>query len=537
MNVPVLHSPLAALRQALQRGLIMALVVGVAGCASLPDPGPRPVSEALPTPLDTSVGRMTMADAPNARHSGFRLVASGEEALGSLVTLADRAERTLDLQYYIVHPDGSSRAIFERVAAAAQRGVRVRLLIDDMNTAGYDDLLLLLDNVPNVEVRVYNPFPGGRASILTRLMASLNDFARINHRMHNKMFVADNALALTGGRNLGDAYFLRSEESNFLDLDVLVAGPAVRQLSATFDRFWNSKHAYPIGALVRRPASAGPADAATSPADVAAAPIEAPAQGRSAVDAVEVARPPERPMLADQIEQGKLPLVWAPATLIADGPAKIESEGDPEEHETLADDVRKLVMLAQRDLVLISPYLVPGQRGVQTLKELRERGVRIRVLTNSLAATDATAVHIGYSRYREEMLKLGIEIHELRAHPSPARSGKWGVVGSSAASLHVKALVIDGRLLLVGSMNLDPRSAYLNTEQMLAVRSRTLAEQTLRLYETAAEEACYRVDLDEQGRLRWQDDEGHIFDVEPETSWWLRTGLKLLAPFAPDEML
>lgn len=234
---PVAQGPTGRWRAA-ARALLASLVLctGLSACASLPPPQPRTTTTAWAAPQDTLLGRVAAAGAPNARYSGFKLVASGEEALGTLVALADHAERTLDLQYYLIHADPSTRALFAHVLAAADRGVRVRVLLDDMHTAGSDAALLKLAAHRNVEVRLYNPFPAGRASTVTRVMASLTDIARINHRMHNKMFVADNALALTGGRNLGDAYFLRSSDTNFLDLDALVAGPVVRQLSSAFDR-------------------------------------------------------------------------------------------------------------------------------------------------------------------------------------------------------------------------------------------------------------------------------------------------------------
>ncbi len=516
---------------------------GLAGCASLPAPVERPATRALNDTQNTTLGRLVGGVVPSPDVSGFRVVASGEEAYGVLTALADRAERTLDLQYYLIRSDNSSRGILQRVRAAADRGVRVRLLVDDLNTAGQDEGLMRLTQHRNIEVRLYNPFPSGRMSTVSRLLSSLTDIARINQRMHNKMFVADNVLAITGGRNLGDAYFVQSAESNFLDLDVIVAGPAVRRLSATFDAFWNNPLAYPVGAIVPLPAeavSAPGADvlaSAPKPVLVAAAsdPMQAPPPSAATDSSV---APPRPATFARELAQGQLPLVWASARVIADRPSKIESGGNPTDRETIADDVESLMRAARQEVVLISPYFVPGERGVALMQGLRARGVKVRVLTNSLATTDAPAVHIGYARYRERLLQLGVEMHELRRHISTPRS-RFGSFGSSSASLHAKVLVIDRATALVGSMNMDPRSEKLNSEMGVVIRSPVIAQQLVRMYEEVSATG-YVVTLDGLGRLRWQGTatgKVEVFDHEPDAKLWLRLGLKLLGPFAPEEML
>src|ERR1035438_5991677 len=235
---------------------VLALLMS--GCVGLPRHVEKSRSEALPNPETTSLGRLVAAEEGNKNLSGIRLLTLGEEALGDLVALADHAERTLDIQYYIIQQDDSARILLHHVRLAADRGVRVRVLVDDLNTAGEDRRFMHLGARANVDVRVFNPFPGGRSATWTRLLASVNDIPRINHRMHNKLFVADNALAITGGRNIGDQYFTRDEHSNFIDPDVVAAGAIVPGLSASFDAFWNSKYAYPI-ASVASPVSAEPA--------------------------------------------------------------------------------------------------------------------------------------------------------------------------------------------------------------------------------------------------------------------------------------
>ncbi|MCM5678291.1 phospholipase D family protein [Schlegelella sp. S2-27] len=491
------------------------------GCASLPAPAHAPPSRAYPQPHDTPLGRLAAGSAPHPRLSGFRLLVSGEDALGSLMTLADHARHTLDLQYYLIHNDESTREILQRVRAAADRGVRVRFLLDDIHTAGEDDKLLALDDHPNIEVRLFNPFPSGRFSMITRLALSLTDIPRINQRMHSKMFVADNALAITGGRNLGDPYFVRSPTSNFLDLDVVAAGPVVRQLSASFDEFWNHRLAYPVRTL---------ATARPSASDDAAPSLAAPTS-ESAL--------PHDARLARELERGRLDLVWAPAVILSDKPAKIVSEGDPGREENIAQDVYSLMRSARSELIVISPYYVPGERGMALVRELRSRGVRVRVLTNSLAATDAPVVHIGYARYRKRLVAAGVELHELQPRLAGGRS-RIGSFGSSRASLHAKALIIDRHTVLVGSMNMDPRSEKLNTEIGMVVRSRPLAGQLVKLYEDVTLHSSYRIALTGDDEVRWlkeapEDREAH--DSEPEASRGLRLLLFLLTPFAAEEML
>jgi phosphatidylserine/phosphatidylglycerophosphate/cardiolipin synthase-like enzyme len=367
--------------------------------------------------------------------------------------------------------------------------------------------------------------------------------------MHNKMFVADNAIAVTGGRNLGDAYFVQSLASNFVDLDVIAAGPVVRDLSASFDRFWNSDLAYPLRTLVTKdPDCAGPL--AASPPSPSGQLAGAGPQAVSPPDSPSGLPPADSPPARTSVEipdsafsqdlgAGRLQLAWVPAAVLADAPSKIASEGDPDRNETIADDIATLTRAARREVVLISPYFVPGKRGVALARELHARGVQLRVLTNSLAATDAPIVHIGYARYRGDMLTAGAELYELRSRLGAPRT-RLGSFGSSLASLHAKALVIDRRLLLIGSMNMDPRSARLNTEIALVMRSPALAGQVVQLFDDVAASSSYRVEALADGRLRWVGQAPGaptVEGAEPDASVGLQLMLMLLSPFAPDELL
>ena len=525
-------------------------LVATAGCASLPPPPDKPVSHALPAHQTTPLGRLAQAQAPVAGMSGFRLLVSGEEAFATLSALADRAEKTLDLQYYLIRSDASAYALMQRVRAAADRGVRVRLLLDDLNTSGQDDGLLALTHHPHIDVRLFNPFPSGRFSTVSRLLGSLTDFDRINSRMHNKMFVADNALAVTGGRNVGDTYFLRNPDSNFLDVDLIVAGPNVRALSRIFDRFWNHPLAYPVAALVDSPPNEMGVPAGLGPS----APV-APTSGLGAKGVVQLARDSAMPVgpspsdrapapahqFPHELAQGQLRLIWAPSAVLADRPSKLELEGEPVVAPTpdAVASVDRLMGSARKELVLITPYLVPGPSQMAMFRALRRQGVQVRILTNSLATTDAPAVHVGYVRHREALLREGIELYELRTRIKEQRRSRLGAFGSSLASLHAKVLVVDGRTSLVGSMNLDPRSAKLNSEMGLVVSSPTLASQLLQLYQDVRSNS-YEVSLDDRGRLRGRYQDGDRLTElhsEPDASLWLKLSLKLMAPFAPDELL
>jgi len=368
----------------------------------------------------------------------------------------------------------------------------------------------------NVEVRVFNPFPGGRFATWTRFLASASDMRRINHRMHNKLFVVDDALAITGGRNIGDQYFTRDEHNNFIDLDVVAAGAIVPELSASFDAFWNSKYAYPIASLAS-PVSAEPASA--PPAE--SGPVNA-------------------NWLEGEIDSGKLQLTWVPATVLADRPAKIASDTSPDEEVTIANNISALMRSATQELIVISPYFIPGEDGVALFSKLVENGVHIRILTNSLASTDSPLVHDGYARYRVALLKLGIELSEVRPKLGQKRA-RFHPFRSSNASLHAKAVVIDQRTVFIGSMNMDGRSARFNSELGLVIRSAEIARQVTSLLDDISADGSYKLQLTGHGdQIEWSSGEPGAettWFTDPETTRLQRFTLKAVAPFAPEELL
>jgi cardiolipin synthase C len=431
----------------------------------------------------------------------------------------------------------------------------VRILLDDFNTVGKDAQVLRLAFEPNVEIRLFNPLPGSRRSLIGHIVTSLHDMDRVQKRMHNKLFIADNAIGITGGRNLGDAYFGTDEKSNFIDTDILATGRVVRDMSASFDRFWNDPLAYPMHSLMsaqdlealRHPAVASESDAsAPATAVPAARAITTSATVLPNVTATAAITPQRQPMDLHQV-----PLVWAPAVVLADAPGKVGPDDDEANAgETVVDGLIALMRQARQEVLIVSPYFVPGQAMMQVFRELHAKGVRVRVLTNSLASNDAPAAHAGYARYRRKLLEEGVELYELRATqegnpaglgstPLPGSGGGGSKSGASRASLHTKAMLIDQHLTVIGSMNLDLRSQRKNSEVGLVIRSGRMAQQAAQLIEDTLAHGAYHVQL-QNGHLLWQAPPGADFSSahsEPDASAKLRLLVRLIAPFAPDEML
>jgi len=531
------------------------LVVWVAGCTSLPTDVVRPVSTALTNPGETRLGQAVEARAAKAgtrNDSGFALVSSAELAFTSRMTLIKAAQKTLDIQYYAIFADDTTERMFDALREAAARGVRIRILLDDFNTSGKNAQVLKLAFEKNMEMRLFNPLPGGRSSLFFRIIRNLHDVEGMQRRMHNKIFVADNAVAITGGRNLGETYFGQSAGTNFIDIDLLATGRMARDLSRSFDQYWNNPLAYPVQSLITTdeiealkitPVSRTEADS-TPYSDNSAGPSET----VKAISGV--------PALPDDTDLRLLAWTWAPSAMLVDKPSKIGADADSveESQDTTVDGLLQLMTEARRDLLIVSPYFVPGQRMMKQLESIRQRGVRVRVLTNSLASNDAPAAHVGYARYRVALLRLGVELYEMRAeHPgsvsslgSPGRSmsdliggSLGGGAGRSRASLHAKVVVIDDRLLVVGSMNLDLRSQLQNSEVAIVVRNRAISAEATRLIEPAISNGAYHVELN-GNQLVWRAPQNSGLkdtQIEPDASAGLKLLLKIIGPLAPDEML
>jgi len=484
--------------------LLPALLL-LSACAQLPDRPERPastaVAEASGGPLDELI---VPAEAQHPGASGFRLLSEGPEAFVIRNRSARLAVRSLDVQTYIWHDDLTGLFLAATLVEAADRGVKVRLLLDDMDARAKHYSLAALDAHPNIEIRLYNPLASRRGTLAGGL-EFLGSFSRLNHRMHNKSWIADNRIAVVGGRNLGDEYFGASKEVNFVDLDFAMAGPVVRDVSASFDRYWNSPAVYPIAALSPEAVNE---DALEQLRNKAAPAIEKAKSSRY----TEVL---QRDDAVRRLVAGDWSLVWtSDYRFVSDDPLKAKGEPAPEKSAVLVA-IREALNGAERDVMIISPYFVPGDTATAALANGAASGKRVRILTNSLAANDVAAVHGGYSQYRRKLLKGGVELFELKPEHGTAAGSSF--FGSRGASLHTKALTVDEDRLFVGSFNLDPRSALLNTEQGVFATHATLAAQLQAIFERQSAGArAWKVSLVD-GELRWSDGTAE-YDDEPMAS-------------------
>ncbi|MGH8781527.1 phospholipase D family protein [Paraburkholderia sp.] len=508
-------------------------------CATRPPATDLPRTESHALPPDTPTPLASALAAPERAHpgqSGFRVLSNGTEALQMRIALARAATRTLDMQYYIADEDTTGKLLLGAALYAADRGVRVRMLVDDLNFKDIDSVMAALNSHDNIEIRVFNPFGTTHRSVFERTTNLLTKIDGFTRRMHNKAMIADNQLAIVGGRNLGDEYFSASPTLQFRDLDVLAAGPITQDVSASFDQFWSSSSSYPLRALNKQKFDPQQLDAVRD---------QLRAHWRENADPYN-AKPLNATPLASQIANNALGLTWAAAEFKADTPDKIAKPTD----DYVSPPMQRLIELthdAQKEFLVFSPYFVPHDAGVNALGVLTKRGVRVAILTNSLAATDAVAVQAGYSPYRVPLLRNGVELYEFRPVSERASVGLTG--SKSKASLHAKAYVIDRKILVIGSMNLDPRSAHLNTELALVIHSEPLAQQVAALFDRATQpDISYHVTLatpDEIARLKagsattspliWTDQEDgrtRTYNLDPQAGFYrnLLTGLFLLLP-------
>ncbi|HEU4889176.1 MAG TPA: phospholipase D family protein [Thermoanaerobaculia bacterium] len=512
------------------------LVVGIAilgltfvllrACSALPTLDGRGTSAAYTDTAATRLGRaVAPLTSPHPRLAGIHPVRDARDAFAVRYMLAGAAERTLDVQYYIWRNDMSGTLLFKALHDAANRGVRVRLLLDDNNTVGLDPTLAALDAHPKIEVRLFNPFVIRKP----RLLGLLTHFSRLNRRMHNKSFTADNQVTVIGGRNVGDEYFGATDGVLFADLDVIAIGPVVHEVSQDFDRYWASDSSYPADRLLPPATADAIAGVASHASEVERNP--------AAVAYLDALR---RSTFVQRLVRAELPLEWAATRMISDDPAKglgREGEGD-----LLQQKLRAIFGTPATHLDLVSPYFVPATDGTALLSGWARNGVRLRVLTNSLEATDVAAVHAGYARRRRALLAAGVTLYELRSGsgiPSTKSVRATGSTGSSSgstsssgSSLHAKTFAVDRSRFFVGSFNFDPRSAELNTEMGFVIDSPALARQMQSLFDDGIPANAYEVRMTGDGELYWLERTAGAtrrHDVEPGTTFWQRTAVGIMS--------
>jgi len=515
----------------------------MAGCASLP-PGsdyPKTVSSALAQPEETRLGKQFAGVAGEAAGiSGYRMLAVGVDGFLARVQMVNAAERTIDLQYFIFRADETGKLLTEAVLRAADRGVRVRVLVDDGETIAGDDQLVALDAHPQIEVRIFNPFAYRGSSKLLRFLEFMFSKARLDYRMHNKLMVVDNAIALMGGRNVGDEYFQVDPDGQFADDDVFAAGPVVRQLSRTFDEFWRSDFAIPVRAL-----------ASDTTSDVALATYrKALTEHRQQLkeDGTDWASRVAKGEPLAGIVSGRLPLARARAQLVYDSPEKKRVDKGQIVGRLMHRPVADAATAVQSELLMITPYFIPGTEGMKMFGDLRNRGIRVSVLTNSLESSTVLVAHSGYMHYRRPLLEQGVEIHEVRSLLGNARgSGQTENMSRYGTySLHAKLFVFDRRSLFVGSMNFDQRSMHLNTEIGLIIDSPELSQQAAARFAAMVSPAnSYNLTLlprDATGssRLVWRTEEGGRaveYATEPARSENQRMQVEFLSLLPLDDEL
>lgn len=499
------------------------------GCSSLPSLDDRSQTFAY-SKAQVADTYFAQALAPlEAQHGAdksaiFPLI-EADEAFAARMMLAKYAQRSLDVQYYIWHPDMTGTMMFEALHEAADRGVRVRLLLDDNNTTNTDAVLAGLNSHANIEVRLFNPFMLRKP----RWWGFLTDFSRLNRRMHNKSLTADNSLTIIGGRNIGDEYFGATDDVLFADLDVLSAGAAVQDVSDDFDKYWHSASSYPLERVVASNNAMTLAELRAQAEQIAAS--------AGAQQYVESLR--ESPFIT-QLEQRTVGFEWLSVRMVSDDPRK--GLGQAEKESLLIQQLQDIIGDPQVDVELISPYFVPTESGVDALAWLVRKGVEVKVLTNSLSATDVAAVHAGYAKRRKALLQSGVILYEMQRNPTQIKplKRKKRFLGSSGSSLHAKTFSVDGKHVFIGSFNFDPRSANLNTELGFVIDSPRLAQRINQAFYDEIPAHAYHVKSMPSGRIYWTEpkDAGvKTYTSEPNSSLWQRVTVHLLSWLPIDGLL
>ncbi len=482
----------------------------------VPDVAGRDNSTAIPASLETRLGAavLPLMQAHPGR-SGVAALGDGNAAFAARLLLADAAQSSIDLRTYIWQRDVTGLMLLEAMRRAAERGVRVRLLLDDNGIAGLDPVLAELDTHPNIEIRLFNPFVFRGSRILSYAL----DFHRVNRRMHNKSMTIDGVVAIVGGRNIGDNYFSQSQSMNFFDLDVVTLGQAAQDVARDFDRYWASPSAIAADAIL----PAAPVGGTVLDAMVV---VERATPGAEQYAAAVRASP-----LLEELSDNARGFDWVPTTLVSDDPAK--GRGAASDEDLMAVQLLDLLRRPEREVALVSAYFIPGDTMTAALTDWAQSGLAVRVLTNAQEATDVLPVHSGYRIYRDRLVDAGVELHELKADQEPERlRSQFGIVGSRNSSLHAKSFVVDRNRVFIGSFNFDPRSARLNTEMGYLIESPELAARLAREFDGDMATRAYLVRRGPEGNLQWietgPDGIVTVHDTEPGTSGFSRALVRLM---------
>ena len=514
-------------RKALFLSFGCSLFLSLGGCSTLPKAGPETIQ--LSSQIDTSNTSIAKVVQPlrqqNPELTGYHLLYDPLEALTARLRLIDKAEKSLDLQYYIWDNDRVGALALHAIIRAADRGVKVRLLIDDNNAKKMEGVLLALSQHQNIEVKLFNPYRFRKFRAIDMVL----DLKRINRRMHNKSFIADDQIALIGGRNMTNQYYNSSDNYQFSDVDVMLVGSAVDDIVHSFDDYWNDKYAYSVINIVNPKTHY----------------LRYPELKRQLDEHYELANVQNYLNLAarshafDQWFNNSIQFDWVQAKVVKDSPDKIRAKAKKEQH--LNFQLIKNLEKPEENIDLVSAYFVPEKDGAQHLSQLAQNGVQVRVLTNSYKANDVPLVHAFYGKYRKQLLENGVQLYEflpsIDDEPDQnteelSKKAKISLKGLSRSSLHAKLMTLDQKQVFIGSFNFDPRSAYLNTEIGVILNSPSLAKSVHQTMDQQLTHYAYKLVLDANHNINWYrqtPSSTKIYKKEPRMKWWQRMGIKMIS--------
>ncbi len=509
--------------------LSCSLVVTLSACSTLPKQQTQPVEYAFNTPTDdTSLAKIVLPlREQNPNLTGYHVLYDPLEALAARIELINKAEKSLDLQYYIWDNDKIGALALHAMIKAADRGVKIRLLVDDNNAKKMEGIYMALDQHANIDVKLYNPYRFRHFRPVDMVL----DLKRINRRMHNKSFIADNQIALIGGRNMSNQYYNVSDNYQFSDVDVMLVGAASDEIIHSFDEYWNDDYAFPVRQLVNPRHYSLRFDSLKQQLDDYN-------QEATVVNYLDLAN---RSHAFDDWLNNKIQFDWVKAEVVKDSPSKIKSKAKKEEH--LNFQLLNRLDKPEQSVDIVSAYFVPEKQGAERLKNLSADGVKVRVLTNSFQANDVPLVHAFYSKYRQDLLEHDVQLYEFLSRPDAenlntntkelAEKSKVSLKGLSRSSLHAKLMAIDEKQVFIGSFNFDPRSAYLNTEIGVLLNSPRLAKAVHYTMDENLSKYAYKLVLNADQQINWKiklsNGQTRIYPREPKIKWWQKAGVKFVS--------